>query len=143
MVLVAGPPGTARNLLAVALADALRARGLRAASAELLADGRPSVTLPGGGRATPEAGADAGGTAAFVAALDPHTHLVLVEDDRPPGAPLEVIAPGGECLAALDAARYEREFAERGAQSAADAAALVASRLAGGAAPRRWWRRRG
>ena len=136
MVRVAGPPGAARNLLAVALADALRARGLRAASAELLPDGRPSVRLPGGGRATAAAGAGAGGVAALAASLDPGARLVLVEDDRPPGAPLEVVAPDGERLAALDGARFEREFAARGAQTAGDAAAAVEARLAGAAPPR-------
>ena len=50
---VLGPQIPARNLLVIALVEALRARGLRTATAELLADGRATLTLPSGTRVTP------------------------------------------------------------------------------------------
>ncbi len=61
---VVGPQTPARNLLVVALVEALRARGYRTARAERLADGRPSVTLPSGGRVTPARGTQVGELAA-------------------------------------------------------------------------------
>ena len=149
---VLGPQIPARNLLVIALVEALRARGVRTATAELLADGRASVTLPSGTRVTPASGgmalASAADLAAFLASLDPRTDLVLAEGYEEPGVPaveLTAAAAAGEgdagsvvaadLLASVEAARLERDFTERGAEAVADLAALVEARLLRGEAP--------
>ena len=148
---VVGPQIPARNLLVIALVEALRARGVRTATAELLADGRASVTLPSGTRVTPASGgmalASAADLAAFLASLDPRTDLVLAEGYEEPGVPAVELtaapAPGepkppvaaGDLLASVEAARLERDFTERGAEAVADLAALVEARLLRGEAP--------
>ena len=144
---VVGPQVPARNLLVVALVEALRARGLYTATAELLADGRASLTLPSGARVTPAAGgvrlATAADLAAFVASLDPRADLVIAEGHEEPGVPAvqltAVDAPGepiakADLLASVPASRLERDFTARGAESVADLAALVESRLLRGEA---------
>ncbi len=140
---VVGPQIPARNLLVIALVEALRARGLRSATAELLADGRATVTLPSGGRVTPAPGSApldrAAPLAAFVASLDPRADLVIAEDYEEPGvaaveltaAPAntaEAVAPD-DLLASVEAERLERDFTARGAEAVAELAALVEARL--------------
>ena len=146
---VLGPQIPARNLLVIALVEALRARGLRTATAELLADGRATLTLPSGTRVTPASAgmklASAADLAAFVASLDPRTDLVLAEGYEEPGVPaveLTAAAPAGEppvaaadLLASVEAARLERDFTARGAEAVADLAALVEARLLRGEPP--------
>lgn len=144
---VLGPQLPARNLLVIALVEALRARGLRSATAELLADGRASVTLPSGGRVTPAPGAvpldGAPALSAFVASLDPRTDLVIAQDYEQPGSPaVELIGGEGgadlmaedDVIASVDAAQLQRDFTARGADAVADLAALVEARLLGGEA---------
>ena len=160
---VVGPQIPARNLLVIALVEALRARGVRTATAELLADGRASVTLPSGTRVTPAAGgmvlASAADLAAFLASLDPRTDLVLAEGYEEPGVPAVELTAGetreqpvapGDLLTSVEAARLERDFTERGAEAVADLAEVVELRLLRGEAPsgggllarlRRWRRR--
>lgn len=146
---VLGPQIPARNLLVIALVEALRARGLRTATAELLADGRASLTLPSGGRVTPAPGSapleGAAALASFVASLDPRADLVIAEDHEEPGVPaVELTAPTGDApgaavapddlLASVEAERLERDFTARGAEAVADLAALVEARLLRGEA---------
>ena len=145
---VVGPQLPARNLLVIALVEALRARGLRTATAELLADGRATVTLPSGGRVTPAPGSaplgEASALASFVASLDPRADLVIAEDYEQPGVPVVELtaattsareAPTPDnLLASVDAERLERDFTERGAEAVADLAALVEARLLRGEA---------
>ena len=146
---VVGPQIPARNLLVIALVEALRARGLRTATAELLADGRASLTLPSGGRVTPAPGSarleGAAALASFVASLDPRADLVIAEDHAEPGVPaVELTASTGEApgpavapddlLASVEAERLERDFTARGAEAVADLAALVEARLLRGEA---------
>ncbi len=146
---VVGPQIPARNLLVIALVEALRARGLRTATAELLADGRATVTLPSGGRVTPAPGGaplDSAATlAAFIASLDPRADLVIAEDSEEPGvAAVELTASGGEAsggavapgdlLASVEAERLEGDFTARGAEAVAELAALVEARLLRGEA---------
>ncbi|MYI83228.1 MAG: hypothetical protein F4056_08070 [Chloroflexi bacterium] len=140
---VVGPQIPARNLLVIALVEALRARGLRTATAELLADGRATVTLPSGGRVTPAPGGapldSAAALAAFVASLDPRADLVIAEDYEQPGVPAvelttaaaspgEAVAPG-DLLASVEAERLERDFTARGAEAVAELAERVEARL--------------
>ena len=145
---VLGPQIPARNLLVIALVEALRARGLRTATAELLADGRATLTLPSGTRVTPASGgmklASAADLAAFVASLDPRTDLVLAEGYEEPGVPAVELTAGetreqpvapADLLASVEAARLERDFTARGAEAVADLAALVEARLLRGEAP--------
>ena len=137
---VVGPQTPARNLLVVALVEALRARGFRTATAERLADGRPSVTLPSDGRVTPARGTDVGELAAFVASLDPHADLVLAEGYDAPGSPaIELVGEGeragvteADLLATVEAARLLEQFEARDAQAVERLAALVDERLLGG-----------
>ena len=147
---VVGPQIPARNLLVIALVEALRARGLRTATAELLADGRATVTLPSGGRVTPAPGSapldSAVRLAAFVASLDPRADLVIAEDYEDPGVPaveLTVVAAStgeaaasGDLLASVEAERLEGDFTARGAEAVAELAALVEARLLRGEAVR-------
>ena len=141
---VVGPQIPARNLLVIALVEALRARGLRTATAELLADGRASLTLPSGGRVTPAPGSapleGAAALASFVASLDPRADLVIAEDHEERGVPaVELTASTGDApgaavapddlLASVAAERLERDFTARGAEAVADLAALVEARL--------------
>ncbi len=145
---VVGPQLPARNLLVIALVEALRARGLRTATAELLADGRATVTLPSGGRVTPAPGGapldSAARLAAFAASLDPRADLLIAEDYDEPGVPAlaltaaaastrEAVAPG-DLLASVEAERLERDFTTRGAEAVVDLAALVEARLLRGEA---------
>ena len=161
---VLGPQIPARNLLVIALVEALRARGLRTATAELLADGRATLTLPSGTRVTPASAgiplARAADLAAFVASLDPRTDLVLAEGYEEPGVPAVALTAGetreqlvaaDDLLASVEAARLERDFTERGAEAVAELAALVEARLLRGEPPsgggllarlRGVWRRR-
>ena len=148
---VVGPQIPARNLLVIALVEALRARGLRTATAELLADGRATATLPSGGRVTPAPGSapldSAAALASFVASLDPRADLVIAEDHEQPGVPAIALttaaASTGEApapddlLASVDAQRLERDFTARGAEAVADLAALVEARLLRGEPPSR------
>ena len=138
---VVGPQTPARNLLVVALVEALRARGYRTATAERLHDGRPSVRLPSGGRVTPAPGTQVGELAAFVASLDPRADLVLAEGDDEPGAPaIELLGEGGrggagsneDRLATIEAPRLLADFETRGAEAVAHLAALIDERLLGG-----------
>ena len=145
---VVGPQIPARNLLVIALVEALRARGLRTATAELLADGRATVTLPSGGRVTPAPGGapldSAARLAAFVASLDPRADLVIAEDHEQPGVPAvelttaaagtgEAVAPG-DLLASVEAERLERDFTASGAEAVAGLAERVEARLLRGEA---------
>ena len=138
---VIGPQTSARNLLVVALVEALRARGFRTATVERLADGRPSVTLPSGGRVTPARGTDVGELAAFVASLDPHADLVLAEGYEAPGRPaIALVGEGeradavaeGDLLATVEASHLREQFEARGAGAVEQLAALVDERLLGG-----------
>ena len=148
---VVGPQIPARNLLVIALVEALRARGLRTATAELLTDGRATLTLPSGTRVTPASAgmelASAADLAAFVASLDPRTHLVIAEGYEQRGVPaveLTAAAEAGEqpvatadLLASVEAARLERDFTAQGAGAVAELAELVEARLLRGeAAPK-------
>lgn len=146
---VVGPQIPARNLLVIALVEALRARGLRTATAELLADGRATVTLPSGGRVTPAPGGApldrVARLASFVASLDPRADLVIAEDYVEPGVPaveltaaaarMEDAAAPDDLLASVDAERLERDFTASGAQAVAELAALVQARLLGSGEP--------
>ena len=148
---VVGPQLPARNLLVIALVEALRARGLRTATAELLADGRATVTLPSGGRVTPAPGSaplgEASALASFVASLDPRADLVIAEGYEQPGVPAieltaaaastgKAVAPD-DLLASVEADHLERDFTARGAEAVADLAALVEARLLRGELPSR------
>ena len=121
---------------------ALRERGRRAATAELLEDGRPSVTLASGGRATPAPGADVGGLAVFAGSLDPRAEIVIAgEGGAPDARTLELRASGARDgpLASVAVTRFGRDYGPEAASEAARLAALVERRLlrpAGGA--RRW-----
>ena len=101
-MLVAGAPGTERQLLVVSLAEELRRLGHRVARG----GARPGalvVELASGGRvaaaAPPEPGAARPALLRLARGLDPQLELLLIEDDGPPGArtlpTVELVPPRG------------------------------------------------
>ncbi len=119
---VVGPPGSGKTLLITSLIEALRQRGLRAASAIVREDaGATVITLPNGGRVTIERVLAAFELRDVSAMLDPNIDVMLAEGFTDAGfLAVELAPPAG---AAHDAALTTE---------AADLLAVVAStQLAG------------
>jgi molybdopterin-guanine dinucleotide biosynthesis protein len=102
LIRVVGPPGSGKSLLITSLADALRARECRSASAVEREGGATVITISNGSRAVLEQPVAGERLAAVVASIDPGVHLVFAEGYAVEGAPVIEIRP-------VDASGHERE----------------------------------
>ena len=133
---IIGPQIPARSLLVVLLVEALRGRGYRIAITEQLNDGRPSVTLPNGGRVTPALGTATDGLASFVESIDPYLNLILAEGYEEPDTPVIKIiedgsGPDKEPLASIEATHLTSDIEVHVTQAIEQIAMLIDEWLRG------------